>query len=161
MSDQLRDITINGQNFEIEVPYAEGHVLTAAEAGQLNQVYVENVGNNFRGRVKELLEAGSSVEEIQKELDKYAETYEFGARRASGGARRVADPVQKEMRAMAKSKLVPFVKEKQGVNWNDLSPDEREALIKKYIEKNEAAIRPIAERRVADAASLGDLSDLA
>lgn len=160
MSDQLRDITINGQEFTIEVPYTEGHVLTASEAGQLNQVYVENVGNNFRGRVKELLESGATVEAIQAELDKYASEYEFGARRASGGARRVVDPVMKEMRAMAKTKLVPFVKEKQGVNWNDLSPDEREALIKRYLEKNEAAIRPIAERRVADAQSLAGAGDI-
>lgn len=154
----VRDITINGVEFQLEVPYSEGHILSGAEASQLNQVYLENVGNNFRSRVKELLEAGSDQAAIQAELDKYADSYEFGTRRAGSGAKRVADPVMREMRSMAKSKLVPFVKEKQGVSWNDLSADEREALLKRYIEKNEAALRPIAERRVADAKEVAELN---
>jgi hypothetical protein len=154
----VRDITINGVEFQLEVPYSEGHILSAAEASQLNQVYLENVGNNFRSRVKELLEAGSASDAIQAELDKYADTYEFGSRRVGSGTKRVADPVMREMRAMAKTKLVAFVKEKQGVSWNDLSADEREALLKRYIEKNDAALRPIAERRVADAKEVADLN---
>ena len=89
MSDNSsREITVQGQELTIEVPYEEGHTLTAAEASQLNQVYAENIGNNFRAKVKEMLEAGSNLEDIQIALDAYADVYEFGARQRVGTTKR-------------------------------------------------------------------------
>ena len=154
----LREITIQGHDFEIEVPYEEGHVLTKAEANQLNQVYIENIGNNFRNRVKELLESGTDAGTIQTELDKYADEYTFGARRGgTGGARKSADPVLKEMRALAKKALVDFFK-KKNVNYADLSSDEKEQAIKTYFDRHGDKVRVIAERRVADAAEMASAS---
>ena len=149
----LRDITIQGQEFTIEVPYANGHVLNAKEASQLNQVYLENVGNNFRNRVKELLEGGSTTDQIQIELDKYADEYEFGSRRSSGGTRKAADPIEREARALAKRALVEFFKKKD-INFTDLSSEEKEQAIKAYFEKHGDKVRAIAQRRVADAADM-------
>lgn len=149
----LRDITIQGQEFTIEVPYQDGHTLNAREAAQLNQVYLENVGNNFRNTVKEMLEGGSTTDQIQAALDKYADEYEFGSRRSSGGTRKAADPVAKEMRALAKKALTEFFKKKE-INFADLSSEEKEQAIKTYFEKHGDKVRAIAERRVADAADM-------
>lgn len=156
---KTREITIAGKEFSVDVPFGEGYVLNAAEASQLNQVYLENIGNNFRKRVQELLDGGSDEATIQAELDKYVEGYSFGSRR-SGGARRVHDPILREMRALAKAKLVVYVKEKNGVNWNDMESEQREVLMSKYLEKYGDVLRPIAERRVAAAAEVAGLEDL-
>lgn len=153
----LRDITINGQDFQIEVPYTEGHVLTAKEASQLNQVYLENIGNNFRAKVKEMMESGASADAIQAELDKYAETYEFGSRRLGSGGGRKADPLAKEMRNLAKKKLEEFFK-KQNVSWADLSSEEKEEAIKKYFERHGDALRSAAQARLDLAASLAAMA---
>lgn len=154
MSDgMLREITIQGQDFTVEVPYSAEHVLTAAEASQLNQVYLENIGNNFRSKIKEMLEAGSTTDAIQTELDKYAAEYEFGTRRAGSGVKRTTDPIAKEMRLLAKKALTDFFKKKD-VNYADLSAEEKEAAIKTYFEKHGEKLRGIAERRVADAAEM-------
>lgn len=152
----LKDITIHGHDFEVEVPYEEGHQLTAKEASQLNQVYLENIGNNFRNKVKELLEGGATVDAIQAELDKYASEYEFGARRSNGGTggtRKSSDPVAREMKALAKKAVTEFFRKKDVV-FADLTPEERETAIKTYLERHGDKVRVIAERRVADAADM-------
>jgi hypothetical protein len=154
MSESMtREITINGQELSIEVPYEEGHVLTAAEASQLNQVYCENLGNNFRSKVKEMLEGGSTLDDIQSALDAYAENYEFGVRRSSGGTKRTVDPIEKEARALAKKALTDFFKKKD-VDFSSLSVDEKEAAIRTYFDKHGTKVREIAARRVADAKAM-------
>lgn len=150
-----REITIQGQDLSIEVPYAEGHQLSAAEASQLNQVYAENIGNNFRSKVKEMLEGGSSLDDVQAALDAYAETYEFGVRRASGATKRTVDPVMKEMRALAKKALTDFFKKKE-VDFSSLSVDEKEAAIQTYFSKHGEKVKGIAERRLADAKAMAE-----
>ncbi len=50
-----KPIQINGVILEAPVPYDEGHPLTKNEAAALNQTYLENVGNNFRGKVEAAL----------------------------------------------------------------------------------------------------------
>jgi hypothetical protein len=151
-----REITVQGQELTIEVPYEEGHVLSAAEASQLNQVYAENIGNNFRAKVKEMLEAGSNLDEIQTALDAYAEVYEFGTRQRTGTTKRSVDPVQKEMRALAKKALTDFFRTKKQVEFSTLSVDEKETAIRTYFERHGDKIRAIAERRVADAAAMAE-----
>jgi hypothetical protein len=150
----IRDITIQGQELEVEVPYTEGHVLTKAEASQLNQVYLENIGNNFRNKVKEMLDAGAAVDAIQAELDKYASEYEFGTRRVSTASpKRTTDPVMKEARALAKKALVDFFKKKD-IAFADLPTDDKEQAIKTYFERHGEKVMAIAARRVADAADM-------
>lgn len=150
-----REITIQGQDLTLEVPYAEGHVLTAAEASQLNQVFCENIGNNFRSKVKEMLEGGSTADDIQAAFDSYVENYEFGARRVSSGTRKSADPIEKEARALAKRALTEHFRKKD-IDFSSLSVDEKDQALRVYLEKHGERIREIAARRVADAKAMAE-----
>ena len=47
-------IRVQGIIFDISAPYREGHKLSAAEAGALNQMRAENVANNVRPTVKKV-----------------------------------------------------------------------------------------------------------
>lgn len=101
MSEQ---ITIQGLEFTVPVRYSEGHTLTAGEASALNQVFHENLRNNFAAKIKKLKEANGEaidVAALQSDLDTYAEGYAFGVRTA-GGPRAVADPVKREAISLAK-----------------------------------------------------------
>jgi hypothetical protein len=101
----IAQMTIEGQTFEVIEPYKEGDVLSANEASQLNQVFRENVGNNIRKQIKDMLSAAQDHAAIQTAVSSYAEAYEFG-NRAGGGGRR--DPVRSEAIAIA----VGIVKDK-------------------------------------------------
>jgi hypothetical protein len=154
-NNSLREITIQGTELSLEVPYAEGHVLTATEASQLNQVFCENIGNNFRSKVKEMLEAGQSAEDIQAAFDAYVEVYEFGSRRVSSGTKRTADPIEKEARALAKRALTEFFRKKE-IDFSSLSVDEKDQALRTYMEKHGAKVREIAARRVADQKAMAE-----
>jgi len=100
----MEQVTIQGEVFNIDTPYTEGHTLTAGEAAALNQVRHENLRNNFAKRVKDAKEAGTfSLDAFQAQLDEIANQYEFGAgrRSASGGAVRTSDPVKREAMKIA------------------------------------------------------------
>src|SRR5687768_14778185 len=81
-------IQIAGKSFRVPSPFTEGHVLTAGEASQLNQVFHENIRNN---QAKKIKAGGKSDEEFQGEIDAYAQNYQFGVRTGGGG--RTTDPV--------------------------------------------------------------------
>jgi len=89
----ITQMTIEGQTFDVIEPYKEGDVLSANEASQLNQVFRENIGNNIRKQVKDLLATAADHAAIQAAVSTYAEAYEFGIR-AGGGGRR--DPIRSE-----------------------------------------------------------------
>jgi len=99
-----RNIIIAEQMFEVRTPYAEGHVLTAAEAKQLNQVRCENVANNFRKRVKEAIEKGEDLNNIRAELAEYDSKYDFTAATGGTSAPRL-NPVEREARAIARAAI--------------------------------------------------------
>lgn len=46
-----KQIVVGGIILSAPTPFAEGDVLTGAEAAAINQTYLENVGNNFRAKV--------------------------------------------------------------------------------------------------------------
>lgn len=98
MSDTKTKV-IAGESFEIRAPYAAGHVLTEAEAKTLNQVRSENIGNNVREKVKELIDAGKLDEAKALVAEKDA-SYEFTL--ATVGATAKLDPVEREARAIAR-----------------------------------------------------------
>ena len=54
-------ITIAGKPFDVPHRYEEGHQLTAAEAKALNQIFWENLRNNFQVRVNSAIKAKSSA----------------------------------------------------------------------------------------------------
>lgn len=93
-------IMIAGENFNVPQPYTAGHVLTANEAGSLNQTYAENVRNNMAGKVKALKDAGTFAADVfQGTVDDYCDTYEFGQRTGGG---RSGDPVKTEAMAITR-----------------------------------------------------------
>lgn len=152
----LRDVKIGGVDLVVSIPYKAGDVLDADEAAQLNQVYIENIGNNFRKKVAEMLEGNKTPEDIQSELDKYADSYTFGSRRV-GGVRRTTDPLEREMRMLAKKAVIAFFKKKDQ-DFAELSDEQKEQSIKTYLEKYGEQVKVIAQRRLDDAAALGEAS---
>lgn len=103
MSEQ---ITIQGLEFTVPVRYSEGHTLTAGEASALNQVFHENLRNNFAVKIKKLKEVEEELDvaKLQDSLSAYADEYQFGIRTA-GGPRSVADPVKREALNLAKAAI--------------------------------------------------------
>lgn len=92
--------TINGMEFEISTPYAEGHVCSDIEARVLNQTRAENIGNNARAKIKEMQEGGSSEQEITDYVSELDAAYQFTA--AGVRASRKLDPVEREAQKLAR-----------------------------------------------------------
>src|SRR5262245_36178272 len=86
-------ITIAGVQFTLPIGYAEGHVLTAGEAGALNQAYFESIRNNLASKVK-------NGQVGQAEVDEYAAGFQFGGRTGS-----IANPVESMALAIARKKV--------------------------------------------------------
>lgn len=97
-------VTIQGYAFSVPVKYTEGHVCSAAEAKALNQLLAENIGNNWRAKIKE---AGELTEaqhaDFASKVFSAAEAYDFAIRTAS--PRQVRDPVEKEALRLAKADM--------------------------------------------------------
>jgi hypothetical protein len=141
--------TIAGVLVQVPAPYAEGHVVSAGEAAMLNQTLAENFSNNLRKRVAEYQDGDTTreatPEEAQTIVDEYAGVYEPGVRRAGGGGgRRTLDPVEKEMRVMARAALDDLLK-KQGIKRKDVEYDD---LLEQVLADHEATLRPKAEKIV-------------
>jgi len=95
--------TINGQQFEISEPYAEGHTLSAIEARVLNQTRSENIGNNTRAKIKEMQDQNLSEQEIADYVSQVDNEYVFTA--AGVSRARKLDPVEKEAQKIARELL--------------------------------------------------------
>lgn len=95
--------TINGLNFEISQPYAEGHTINEAEARVLNQTRSENIGNNVRAKLKEMAEAGNSPEEMAALVAERDAEYVFTLGNVGEGRR--LDPYEKEAEKIARELL--------------------------------------------------------
>ena len=92
--------TINGLQFEISEPYAEGHVVSAIEARVLNQTRSENIGNNARAKIKEMQEGDATDQDIVDYVTGIDQNYVFTA--AGVSASRKLDPVEREARKLAR-----------------------------------------------------------
>lgn len=95
--------TIDGIEFDITLPYAEGHTVNAAEAKALNQVRAENIGNNTRAKIKEMKTAGKSEDEIKAYVAKVDAEYVLTL--AGVSAARKLDPVEREAIKIARELL--------------------------------------------------------
>lgn len=95
----MKTKVIHDVSFEISQPYEAGHALTEAEARALNQVRSENIGNNVRAKIKELLDKGDTTGATALVAEKDA-GYEFTLASVSASAK--LDPVEREARALAK-----------------------------------------------------------
>ena len=116
----------------IRIPYAEGHVLTAGEAHNLNQTRVENIRNNMTSRLNALAKAADvPVEELSEDVINqwledfaaYDESYVMTIGNAGGGKTPV-DPVEKEAMRLARATITAQLKER-GVLIKDV---DKEAL---------------------------------
>lgn len=143
--------TISGQTVSLIAPYAEGHVVTEAEASMLNQTLAENIGNNLRQTIKDgPVDADGkptgeawTPEALQALVDEYTAGYEPGVRSGGGGGR-VTDPVEREARKIAREKVAAAVKAK-GYKQADV---DMTALVDKFFAANEDALRTEAAKIV-------------
>lgn len=122
-------ITIQGTQYTIPANYAEGHVLTEGEASAMNQLFAENIRNNFAGKIK-AAEEKKEARPGQAELDKYCEEYKFGAR-GPGGPK--LDPIEAEARRLAETAINEALK-KKGIKIKDVPDDQFDGWIKEAVE---------------------------
>jgi hypothetical protein len=122
-------ITIQGAQFQVPMPFSEGHTLNAPEASAMNQLFAENIRNNFAGKMKKAEEAKETVPG-QAELDKYCEDYKFGARGISGPK---LDPVEAEARRLAKTAITEALKAK-GYKLKDVQDEQLQAWVIEAVE---------------------------
>lgn len=97
-----KKITISGRSYEVNAPYVEGQTINAAEARTLNQTRAENIGNNFRKAVKEAGDDQTKLQDIEGNLGKYDQEYNFAT---GGGSVRAVDPVDREAIRIAKQAI--------------------------------------------------------
>ncbi len=139
--------TIAGETFSVFQPFAEGQTISASEAGALNQVFAENIRNNYAAKVKDAKEAGTfDLQVFQGNLEDYMSQYEFGKRAGGGGGTRSADPVRAEAMNIARAKVRQAIKD-QGLNLGDYSAatisENAKALVEKYPAITEEARRTV------------------
>jgi len=152
-------ITIQGLDFAVHSPYEAGHVLSADEAGVLNQTFHENLRNNFASTVKDAkAEHGDELPEtaltaLQTEFDEYAKDYKFGVRRA--GSRGPSDPVEAEAFKMAKDSIRAKLKE---LGRKADASDIADAATRLLATDKGEAYRSAAKRRVQEAQKIASES---
>lgn len=110
-----KEITIQGVLVKVSQPYEAGHQITEAEAKALNQVRAENIANNNRKTIKDMLEeAGGDASKVAKKAAEivaaYDAEYEFTLA-SVGGGRTKLDSLTKEARSIARELVVGKIKE--------------------------------------------------
>ena len=63
------------EGFTVTMPYSAGHTINEAEAKVLNQTRKENLGNNFRARVKAYLDATEAGTDPEFTVDQLTEAF--------------------------------------------------------------------------------------
>jgi hypothetical protein len=119
MAQDPKSIKVQGVTVEVSQPYAEGHKITEAEARSLNQTRAENIANNKRKQIKDMLDAEGATEEsvqsaAQALITEYDKEYEFTLASVGGGSVSKLDPVTKEARVIARNWIAGKLKE-QGI----------------------------------------------
>jgi len=157
-----KDVTVAGKIFKMPLIFSEGQeiTLTAGEASQFNQVFHENIRNNFAKKVKDAETEGKfDQDSFQSQIDTYAADYEFGTRRASG-PRTPSDPVAKEALKIAVEAIHNHIRS-QGKKPTDFKADSIKALAAKLIESRpeitEKARSIVAERQTVAGDSLENI----
>lgn len=151
-----KSIGILGHVIEVSEPYAEGHVITAAEAKALNQVRAENIANNFRKRIKDAndkVEGADPIEKVLADLAEYDKIYNFSmTRTASAGPRKSRDPLAVEVRRLAKAMLVKMLTE-AGKTFKAYNEEKGAEYVEAKIEEIGAteAIQALAKKNIANA----------
>lgn len=104
---EAKPVTILGvEGFICSQPYDTGHVCTEPEAKVLNQVRKENLGNNFRDRVKAYKDGEEGAATLEELIAAYAEadaSYTFTLQTAAASAK--LEPWEREQRNLARAAL--------------------------------------------------------
>ena len=154
-----KQITIAGEKFEIEAPYAEGHQLTEIEAKVLNQTRAENVRNNMAKKIKEMKEANASTQQMAQAVAEYDAEYEFTTPSAGGGTRGLT-PVEKEARSIARAVIKAKLAE-QGKKVKDIDEEKYKNAVEqlasqdKIMKQAEKVVKQREQAADADLASIG------
>lgn len=126
-----RKTSIQGELFWLTTPYKEGHVCNEREAGVLNQVRLENIGNNWRRSVTEAIklrdeqgDGGAKLNEVAQLIAQADVEYEFG----KVTARSTSDPYEREARAIARDAIKAQLAE-DGRKIEDVDEDKLEEVI--------------------------------
>lgn len=139
------DITIQGLIFPLDVKYAEGHVLTAAEANALNSARNDSIRNNMAPRIKTAQESGLTPEQIREMYDTYVASFAFTSRPAK---RQPADKVKQKAYELAERRIRALLAQKTELKpWDQYTEDQQEILIIKLLEKH-PEINEEAKRQV-------------
>lgn len=164
-----KEITVQGVVVSVAQPYAPGHAITEAEARALNQVRAENIANNCRKAVLEIIEKAGGKDaaltdeqraEIQALVTAKDETYEFTLA-SVGGGREPVDPLTKECRKVARDFLTSKLKEKGLTQKKYNEANGEDAFDSKVIElADHPEIVKMAKKNLAARESLAGLADL-
>lgn len=146
-----KTITIAGNQFDVSVPYTEGHTCTAAEAKALNQVRAENIRNNCAKAVKQAVEEGKANGEIAKMVSAYDADYVFTLASAGGG--RSVDPVEKEAKSLARGAIKTKL-EKEGRKLKDIDKEKLAEAIERVA--GDPKIVALAKKNVKQRAELAE-----
>lgn len=151
-------LTIQGITFVAPAPYAEGHTLNGAEASALNQLFGENLRNNFSAVIKSAKDklgdrafSEAEIEDLRSRFNAYSDEYEFQGRRQRAAQ---ADPVMREAKKLARVKLDEALRAR-GSDKKEI--ENYEALVMQIVE-NTPAIREEAARRVEASKALADMA---
>lgn len=164
---KTKEIMIQGVLVTVSQPYEAGHTITEAEARALNQTRAENIGNNVRGKVKEMLESeNGNVEKVAKPVQelvaqKDAE-YEFTLASVGGGGSSRLDPLTKECRSIARDFVHRKIKEsgKTLKEYKEANGDD--SINEKIMEVAEnPKIVEVAKKNLKQREQLADLGDIA
>lgn len=147
---ELHEVTIAGKTFQLRAPYAEGHVLTAGEAQQLNQTRRENVRNNTAKLVKDWT---GSDEDLAVKVDEYDAGYTMELREP-GEARVASDPITTEAKLLARLAIKGAL-EKAGQKADAKAISAAVDALLAHPEKG-PAFRKVAEDRVAERKRLAE-----
>ncbi len=151
---ETKSVTIAGESFDVNQPYAEGHALTAIEAKVLNQTRNENIRNNMAKAVKTAKEDGSfDPKAMQAAVTAYDTEYTF-ATPGAGGTRRTMDPVEREARKIARE-LIKAKLSEQGTKIGDVDKDALAAKVEEWADHPD--IVKEAKSVIAKRAKLADL----
>jgi len=151
-----KNITIQGVEFEVSTPYAEGHACTEAEAKALNQTRSENIRNNCAKIVKEAkTEHGDELpadvlKSVGQAVGEYDKDYQFTLA-SVGGGRASRDPVEVEATKIARAAITAKLKE-AGRKVSDVDKDALAAKIAEVAANPK--VMKAAKKAVVDRAAL-------
>jgi uncharacterized protein YnzC (UPF0291/DUF896 family) len=153
--------------FEVTLPYAVGHAINEAEARVLNQTRRENLGNNFRAKVRAHLDsvkAGDKPEFTEDELRaQFAEldaNYVFTVANVAAAAK--LTPEEREARKLAREYLKGEL-EKAGRKIGDapegMSDEDWKAVIEEEVDRiaQDEAIVKIAKDTIKQRNKIGSV----